>query len=200
MKHRIRVATSDDAAQIRAIYAPFVESTPISFEVEPPTTEQLTERIETSIDSYPWFVCETTAGDVLGYATASELRKKTAFQWSTELSVYVSEDARGESVGTALYTTLLETLEAQNFYSAYGVVTLPNPASVRLHERLGFEPVGTFPGVGHKHDSWHDVQWWHRPLAERPADPDPPRLFTAVRETKALEEAVQSGERCFEQR
>lgn len=194
MERRIRVATTDDAGAIRRIYAPFVESTPITFEVEPPTTPEMAERIETTLQSYPWLVCETADGTIIGYAAAGELRSKAAFQWSAELSVYVEDDARGSNVGTALYTALLETLTIQNYYSAYGVVTQPNPASVRLHERLDFEPVGTFPNVGHKQDGWHDIQWWHRRLAERPADPDPPEPLEAVRGTDDFEAALASGE------
>ena len=194
MERRIRVATTDDAGAVHRIYAPFVESTPITFEVEPPTTSEMADRIETTLEDYPWLVCETDDGAILGYAAAGELRSKAAFQWSAELSVYVQEKARGSGVGTALYTALLESLTAQNYYSAYGVVTRPNPASVRLHERLDFEPVGTFPDVGHKQDGWHDVQWWHRQLADRPADPDPPEPLAALRETDELDRALEAGE------
>ena len=84
-------------------------------------------------------------------------------------------------------------MREQGYYNAYAVVTIPNPASVRLHERMGFEPVGAFSSVGHKAGEWHDTQWWHRRLAEQPADPDPPRSLSALRGTETLRQALESG-------
>lgn len=194
MERRIRLATVEDASAIRSIYAPVVESTPISFETEPPTTAEMAERIETTLEEYPWLVCETGGGDVLGYAAAGPLRSTPPYAWTVELSVYVAEDARSSGVGTALYTSLLEVLELQGYRNAYAVVTLPNPASVRLHERTGFEPVGTFPAVGYKHGEWHDIQWWYRPIAERPSDPASPTPLPEIRGSPELDRAIERGQ------
>lgn len=198
MERRLRVATPDDAAGVRAIYAPYVESTAITFEVETPTTPQLGERIRSGLETYPWLVCEGEDGDLLGYAAASALRSKAAFQWSVELSIYVDRDSRGDGVGSALYTALLDMLAEQGFANAYVAITLPNEASVGFHERMGFEPVGTFPGVGHKHGEWHDVQWWATTLGERPADPDSPTPFEAMRGSNAIERALDAGQRALD--
>lgn len=197
MDGEVRVATIEDAAAIRSIYAPYVESTPISFAAEPPSVADLEERIEEGLDRYPWLLCETDAG-VVGYAKASPLRAMAAYDWSVELSVYVAEDASGSGVGSALYSSLLSILEEQGFCSAYAAVTVPNDPSVALHERRGFEPVGTFPDVGHKGGEWHDVQWWRRALVEHPEDPDRPTPFPELRGTAALSNALATGERHLE--
>lgn len=194
MGHRIRLATPEDAPAVRSIYAPFVESTPVSFEVDPPTTTEMAERIESTLQQYPWLICESDRETILGYASASSLRSTPPYAWTTELSVYVAEDARGSGVGTALYASLLETLAEQGYRNAYAVMTLPNPASVRLHERMGFEPVGTFPAVGYKQGEWHDIQWWYRRLADHAPDPEPPRPVSAIVGTTEMERALKTGE------
>lgn len=194
MDWRIRPAARTDAAAVRSIYGPVVETTAISFEVEPPSTAEIEARIESTLREHPWLVCEAD-GEVVGYASAGPLRSRAAYRWTVELSVYVDEAHRGRGVGTALYTSLLAALEAQGYYGAYAVTTLPNPASETFHERLGFDPVATFPAVGYKHGRWHDVRWWHKRIAPRPADPAPPTPLPDVRGTPAFERALAAGER-----
>jgi phosphinothricin acetyltransferase len=111
---------------------------------------------------------------VVGYAYAGPLRDPAAYRWTAELSVYVDRADRGAGVGRGLYTALVDLLAAQGYASVYGVVALPNPASVGLHEALGFEHVGTFDDAGYKFGDWHDVGWWRRRLPD-PAAPDAPR-------------------------
>nr|WP_135665505.1 GNAT family N-acetyltransferase [Halorhabdus rudnickae] len=194
MQGSLRVATPTDASAICSIYAPYVESTPISFETETPTTAEMADRIETTREQYPWLVYESDDGTILGYATASPRRSMGAYAWTAELTVYVAEDARRSGIGTALYTALLALLTEQGYYNASAAVTLPNPASVRLHAKHGFEPVGTFPAVGNKDGEWHDVQWWYRQLAERPEDPTPPEPFSAIEGSPAFERALEAGD------
>lgn len=191
MDWELRVATPADAPAVRSIYAPFVEDTPVSFEVEPPSTAEMAERIETTLRTHPWLVCEAE-GEVLGYAAADSLRSTPPYRWTAELSVYVAERVHGRGIGTELYASLLDVLCVQGFRNAYAVVTLPNPASERLHERLGFESAGTFPAVGYKQGAWHDVQWWHRPIGDHVADPEPPTPLPQV-EADALRAALEAG-------
>ena len=198
MNARIRLASPEDAAAIRSIYAPYVEETPISFELEVPTTAEVEERIATTLERYPWIVCETDEGDVLGYASASSLRSRRAYDWAVELSVYVDDGVHGSGLGSALYTSLLATLTEQGFYDAYAAITIPNPASEALHERMGFERVGRFPNVGYKGGEWHDVQWWHRQLASRPSEPDEPTPLAALKGNLDLEHALREGEVCLD--
>ena len=175
----IRLATGQDAAQIAEIYAPIVQNTVISFEVEAPTPDEMRLRIEGTLERYPWLVCERR-GRVLGYAYAGAHGSRVAYQWSVDVSVYVHEEAHRTGVGRALYTSLFAALDLQGFYNAYAGATLPNPASVGLHEAVGFRPVGVYRGVGYKLGAWHDVVWWHLPLRERVADPDPPADLPSV--------------------
>jgi phosphinothricin acetyltransferase len=169
----LRLATEADAGPIQAIYAPFCGDSTVSFEVVPPTREEMADRIRAVTARYPWLVCES-GGVVLGYAYASRHRERAAYRWSVDASVYVREDARGWGVGRALYAALFEILRLQGFYRVFAGITLPNPASVGLHRSAGFAPVGTFHNAGFKCGAWRDVQWWERalqPPAEHPVEP-----------------------------
>jgi L-amino acid N-acyltransferase YncA len=188
----IRLATEHDAKQIAAIYAPNVTDTVISFEFEPPSVDEMRQRIEVTLQRYPWLVCERQ-GRLLGYAYAGAHGSRAAYQWSVDVSVYVHEDARRTGVGRALYASLFAALDLQGFYNAYAGATLPNPASVGLHESVGFRQVGVYRGVGYKLGEWHDVVWWHLPLRERVADPDPPADLASVVGSEEWEAALRKG-------
>lgn len=162
---RIRLATPDDASAIAGIYRPIVERTTISFEAVAPTHGEMRQRVIETLTLYPWLVLEDAA-EILAYAYGSRHRPRAAYQWSVETSVYVDERHRGRGLGRRLYTTLFELLTAQGFANAYAGIALPNPASVTLHERMGFRRIGVFPRVGFKLGEWWDVGWWHRPLLE----------------------------------
>ena len=168
---KLRAATSADAAAILEIYAPYVTGSAVSFETEPPDTEAMRARIEAGAGLYPWIVGEDEAGALAGYAYATAFRPRPAYRYAVETSVYLASAFQGQGIGSRLYRSLLETLEAQGFAQAIAVITLPNPASVRLHEKLGFASAGTYRQVGHKLGGWHDVGLWQRQLA--PAN-DPP--------------------------
>jgi phosphinothricin acetyltransferase len=192
MPPTIRLATAQDANQIQAIYAPIVRETPISFEWEPPTPEVMRQRIEQTLLQFPWLVVEHH-GDVLGYAYASRHRERASYQWSVDVSVYVHAAARRLGVGRAVYTSLFAALMVQGFSHAYAGATLPNPASVALHESLGFDRIGVYPGVGYKAGRWHDVIWWGLALQPKPATPEPPRALPLVRDTPAWQVALDAG-------
>lgn len=192
MTPTIRLATPTDAPAIRRIYAPVVTNTAISFELTPPSVDDLRERIEKKLAQYPWLVCEHD-GTVIGYTSAGSLRGRGAYRWSTEVSVYVDPNHRRRNVATGLYTSLLACLAVQGYYSAYAVTALPNPASVRLHESVGFEPLCTFEDIGYKHGQWHDIRWWHTEVADRPSEPVPPEPPTAVSDTEAWASALAAG-------
>ena len=166
----IRLASADDAEGMLAIYAPVVRETAISFELEPPSVEEFRGRIETTLARYPWLACEID-GVVAGYAYASEYKPRAAYRWSVEVTVYVSADFRRRGVGGALYSALFERLRAMGFYNAYAAITLPNDASVGLHESFGFEHLGTMRNVGFKLGEWRDVGWWQMGLRESVGTP-----------------------------
>jgi phosphinothricin acetyltransferase len=186
-----RLASADDAEQIALIYSPVVERTAISFEVDPPTTAEMCQRIETTLRSHPWIVNERN-GVVTGYAYGSQHRVRAAYQWSADVSVYVHQDHRGRGVGSALYESLLRLLRAQGFHTLYAGITLPNAASVGLHESVGFRPLCTYRGVGFKLGNWHDVGWWELSLRPAVGVPTAPRLLAAL-EVAEIEGAMAAG-------
>lgn len=177
----IRLASSDDAPALLEIYAPFVSDTAVSFETQPPTPAEFARRISGVLAQFPWLVAETSQGQLLGYAYATPHREREAYQWCTEVSVYLAPQARGRGLGKRLYQELFALLQKQGYYNAYAGITLPNPASVGLHEALGFVSLGVFPRIGYKHGAWHDVGWWRLELAPHPDSPEPPKALPALR-------------------
>jgi phosphinothricin acetyltransferase len=163
----VRIATPDDAEALLAIYRPFVLNTATSFELEPPPVEEFRERIERALAGWAWLVAERD-GHMVGYAYATSHRARGAYKWSVEPSVYVDQGSHRQGIGKMLYEGLLPLLAAKGYCNAYAGITLPNDASVALHQRLGFEPIGVFRCVGHKFGAWHDVSWWHLRLRSEP--------------------------------
>jgi len=134
----------------------------------------MARRIDAVLAMAPWLVALDDAGDQIGYAYASRHAERAAYQWSVDATVYIREGDHRRGVGRALYRTLFPLLRLQGFYVAHAGITLPNAASVGLHESFGFRPVGVYPAVGWKFGALRDVGWWHLPLQERPATPAPP--------------------------
>jgi L-amino acid N-acyltransferase YncA len=196
MTAMIRLATPNDAPGVQAIYAPVVRDTAISFEWEPPSVDDMQQRIVEVVERMPWLVCEHR-GEILGYAYASPHRVRAAYQWSVDVSVYIHAQARRSGIGRGLYRSLFALLTLQGFYHAYAGITLPNPASVGLHESLGFQPVGIYRAVGYKLGAWHDVGWWQRILQELVIPPEPPMHLSAVRESAQWHTAVNTGLPCL---
>src|SRR5262249_49535543 len=133
---------------------------------ELPTVEEMRRRIVDLLPHWPWLVCEQE-GKILGYVYASQHRSRAAYRWSTDVSVYIDEQFHRLGIGRGLYSSLFAILTLQGFYNAYAGITLPNPASVGLHEALGFQAVGVYRAVGFKLGAWHDVGWWQLVLYPR---------------------------------
>jgi phosphinothricin acetyltransferase len=190
---RIRFAEPGDAAAIRAIYAPNVESSAISFELQPPTVEEMAARMAKISSQYPWLVCEID-GVVAGYVYACQHRERAAYRWAVDVTVYVDAAHHRRGVGRALYTTLVELLRQQGYFKAYAGITLPNPGSVGVHEAAGFGPVAVYPNVGYKMGQWRDVGWWQLQLRPETADPSEPVPIGTVRDLPAVTEAFARGE------
>lgn len=188
----IRLATGRDAGEIAAIYGPSVKREIISFETEPPTEAEMRRRITSTLERFPWLVFERE-GRVAGYAYATEHRSRAAYQWCVDVSAYVHEDERRSGVGRALYRSLFAALALQGFYNAYAGIALPNPASVRLHESVGFGPIGVYRETGYKLGGWHDVGWWQLALRDKEADPKPPVALPAIVGSEGWDAALASG-------
>ena len=188
----IRTATGEDAAAIQAIYAPVVENTIISFELEPPSVAEIEQRITKTLATFPWLACEYQ-GEVIGYAYASKHRERAAYQWAVDVSAYVKEGFRGNGTGKALYTAMNDILARQGFYNAFAGISLPNAASVGLHEAVGFKPLGIYRQVGFKLGAWHDVGWWQLELQPLEVPPRPLQAFGEIAGTAGVEAALRKG-------
>ena len=183
MTLQLRFAEPKDAEQIRDIYAPIVEHTATSFESSPPTVDEVRRRISTTLNDLPWLVAEEE-GRVAGYSYAGRFRDRPAYLWTAEASVYVQAEYRRRGVAAALYTAMFECLRLQGFYNVIAVITLPNAASVGLHEKLGFRPVGVFRSAGFKLGQWRDVAWYQCPLRPPAPNPEPPVPRSSVAPAK----------------
>lgn len=183
---KIRAATPDDAAALAEIYAPFVTGSHISFETGPPDVAEMRSRMDAGCGLYPWLVAEPESGEVAGYAYAARFRPREAYRFAVETSVYLRSGAESRGLGRRLYEPLLAILEAQGFSQAIAAIALPNLASVRLHERLGFRHAGTYERVGYKLDRWWDVGLWQRPLAQLTVPPPEPRPCTQAELSDSL--------------
>jgi phosphinothricin acetyltransferase len=176
---QIRIATRNDSPAIAAIYAPIVERTHISFELEPPDADEMWGRLSKALENHVGLVAEAD-GRIDGYAYASKYREKPAYKWSTETTIYVRDGARGKGVGRTLYKALLRILAAQNYRQAFGGIALPNEASIALHEAVGFKHVGVNPEAGYKLGCWHDLGWWSFQLNTGDGEPAPPVSLKAL--------------------
>lgn len=188
----IRLARGGDAEAVLGIYAPVIRDTAISFEYEVPAESEMRRRILTTLEKFPWLVCEYD-GVVLGYSYAGEHRDRAGYQWSVDVSVYVSASARRKGVGQAMYRSLVNLLVLQGFRKAYAGITLPNQGSVGLHESIGFQQVGVYREVGYKFGAWHDVGWWHMTLKESAAIPSPPTWVPSAEGSLEWDAAMCSG-------
>ncbi len=189
----IRYATPDDAPAIQAIYAPYVENTTISFELEPPDVDEMRQRITKTLVTHPWLVYVSPSGELCGYAYATKNRDRLAYQWSVDVSVYVASSGHRQGIGRALYTALFDILRVQGFYNAFAGIALPNDASIGVHRAFGFQPAGVLPMVGYKLGQWRDVSWYSLTLQPYADDPVPPRLTVEIEGTPEVTAALQRG-------
>ncbi len=176
---RIRLADESDAPGCLRIYERIVRETATSFEEAPPTVEEMAQRIRETLSTYPWLVCcDDNTGSkpaIVGYAYANSHRKRAAYRWAVESAMYVDANQHGKGIGRRLYLALFDILRRQGYRTVVAGTTLPNDASVAIHQRLGFEPVGVFRNIGFKFNSWHDTQWFELNLntSHAPAEPVP---------------------------
>ncbi|MBN1406216.1 MAG: N-acetyltransferase [Calditrichaceae bacterium] len=154
----IRDANINDAAEICDIYNPYILNSTISFETEPVTETEMAARISGN-GKLPWLVYQED-DKILGYAYATKWRIRQAYRYSVESAVYIDSEETGRGIGTLLYTELIKRLISMNIHAVIGGIALPNPASIALHEKFGFEKVTHFKEVGFKFNQWIDVGYW----------------------------------------
>ena len=186
----IRRAAAGDLAAITAIYADAVENGTSSYELDPPSLAEMTQRYEALLaGSFPYIVAEAK-GRILGYAYAGAFRPRPAYRFAVEDSIYVAPDAKGRGVGRGLLANLIEECRGLGFRQMLAVIgdARPDSASVRLHERMGFSHAGLLKGTGYKHGRWLDTGFMQLEMnggTTVAPDPDslPERRFQASRLT-----------------
>lgn len=161
----IRDAKPDDSEAIADIYNYYINNTIVTFETESVSSNEMSQRIsETLSHDLPYLVYEES-DEVIGYAYASPWKGRCAYRYSVEVTVYLAHNSAGKGLGTQLYQALFARLKSQGYHTAIGGISLPNPASVGLHEKMGMEKVVHFKEVGFKFDQWVDVGYWQKALS-----------------------------------
>jgi phosphinothricin acetyltransferase len=186
----IRMATPQDAEFLRAIYAPYVEKTAITFEYEVPSVEEFRRRIERPLERYPYLVAEDeVTGAILGFVYVGQFRPRRACDWSVETSIYVSEDARGGGIGRSLPEAMRVALVEMGITNMCASIAVPRDAddpflteaSVRFHKRMGYRMVGRFDCCGYKFGRWYDMVWMELVIAEHTTPAPELRSYKEVR-------------------
>ncbi len=155
----IRHAIPTDAPAICAIYNHYVLHTTITFEEILVVVGDMEQRISTVQEKYHWLVYEE-AGKIIGYAYAGQWKPRSAYKHTVETSVYLAPEEKGRGIGRKLYTALIAELRKTDIHGVIGSIALPNEASIRLHESMGFKKIGQFIEVGYKFNTWVDVGYW----------------------------------------
>jgi phosphinothricin acetyltransferase len=202
----IRLASPADGDEVAAIYAPYCEGSATSFELAAPSGEEMAQRIAAIGAERPWLVLEV--GDaarqaearsrprerrLAGYAYAAPHHQRAAYQWAVSTAIYVDRVNHRRGVGRALYTTLFEVLRHLGYFRATAGITLPNAASVGLHEAFGFTLVGVYRDIGFKLGAWRDVAWYEADVQPLVAEPVAPRSISSLSGTPEWDASVAKG-------
>jgi len=161
----IRSATPADAARLAALYAHHVVHGTATYEIDPPDADEFAARLRrVQTAHWPWLVAEDGQQAVLGYAFAAQFRDRQAYRFTCENSIYIRHDRRGEGIGRALLSALIEAAAVAGFRQMIAVIGGANPASVALHAALGFAHAGTLRANGRKAGRWLDTVYMQFPL------------------------------------
>lgn len=155
----IRAVKLEDAKEIAEIYNYYILNSCVTFEELPVSAEEMRGRIEVAHLKFPWLVFETI-NEVLGYAYASAWKPRSAYKHTVEITVYLKKEATKNGIGSLLYAALIGQLTDLGFHAVIGGISLPNEASIALHEKFGFEKIAQFKEVGYKFKKWIDVGYY----------------------------------------
>ncbi len=145
-----------------------------------------------NIADYPWLVCEYN-NEIIGYAYGSRHRYRTAYSWSPESTVYISDKFHRLGIARVLYEALFELLKLQGYVNVYAGVSLPNPKSEDFHQALGFYEIGVFKKIGFKHGGWRDTRWFQLHLVQHPDNPLKPKKLPEVQNTPAFNAILEAA-------
>jgi phosphinothricin acetyltransferase len=165
MNIHIRKVTSLDAARIRDIYNYYIANTIMTFETEMLSEENVLQRIRKYTPLYPWYVAETD-GNVIGYAYASEFIERSAYKYTSEITIFIDHRYTHSGSGKALFMQLIDDMKKMGYVALVSIIAVPNAPSIRLHKSFGFKKVGHLRKVGYKLNHWIDVEYWELLLLE----------------------------------
>ena len=173
-----------------AIYAPYVQNTAVSFELEPPSQEEFAGRVTHTLARFPWLAA-VQDGEIVGYCYASPFHPRAAYAWAAESSLYLAPQVHGQGLGTRLYAELARCLEAQHVQSLNACIACPRerddpfltPASLRFHRALGFSTWGHAKRCAFKFGRWYYMVWMEKPVGQPVTPPLPFFPFPQVRES-----------------
>jgi phosphinothricin acetyltransferase len=163
----VRHVQPKDAKLICEIYNYHVSHTIVTFEEEPITEREMQKRIIAITSKFPWLVYELN-NEPVGYAYATSWRARSAYRYSSETTVYIKQEHTGKGIGKALYDHLIYNMKQGPCHFLIGGISLPNEASVALHEKLDFKKIAHFKEVGFKLNQWIDVGYWQLILNNQP--------------------------------
>ena len=179
MPATIRFGCPDDAEAILSIYAPYVVSSPVTFEATVPRVYDFKRRIAATSAALPFLVCEAD-GKIAGYAYAVNQKFGAAFSWNTCLYVYISNEYQRCNIASALYLAILSLLKAQEYRKVLALVTSSNQVSEAFHSAFGFDKVGTLKKAGYKLGKWHSVSIFEKSLSDSDAPPSPTKSISEL--------------------
>ena len=167
----VRAGSEQDLHAINEIYNGYVQETHFTFDIEPITLDARREWFSHYATTGRHRLLVATSHDALiGFASSGRFRPKTAYETSVETSIYLAPDAVGRGAGSKLYGELFGALEGEDVHRAYAGISLPNPASIALHERFGFKRVAHFTEQGRKFGRYWDVAWFEKPIGPEVRD------------------------------
>jgi phosphinothricin acetyltransferase len=175
-----------------AVYKPYVETTANTFEYEVPLLQEYKGRVEAVLPGYPWLVCEAD-GKIIGYAYGHKHRDRTAYQWSPESTIYLSQDYHGKGIARILYEALFAILKLQGFINVYAGVLSTNTGSNKLHRAMGFGEIGLFKNIGYKLGEWHSNIWYELAIREHMQDPATPKTMAEIIRTEKFMEIMDTA-------
>ena len=188
MDYTIRVAAIGDAEAMLAIYKPYVEETAITFETAVPSPDEFRSRVGETIARYPWILAESAQEGIVGYAYAGPFKRRTAYDWSVETSIYLRRDIRGRGLGRQLYLELEGLLRQMGIRNLNACIACTDRAgdpflsneSILFHEKLGYTLVGTFHKCGFKLGRWYDMVWMEKAIGAHDGAPTPVIPFSQL--------------------
>lgn len=177
-----RADIETDAEKILAIYEPYILRTTVTFEYDKISPESFRLRMAGIMKQFPYLVYEEE-GQVLGYAYAAPFQVRAAFGWDCETSVYLARSAIGKGAGSALYDKLFPLLKQQGYYNVYARIALPNPQSIKFHEKHGFYLESIQKQTGYKMGKWLDLAQLVKRIGDFNQIPEPVRGISELGET-----------------